>query len=162
MRTHALLPAVVALAVAGCAGSEAAAPQQRPIEFLEVLFGHLYRGEHGAAWGSLYPAHQAVVPRGEYVACEKNAPPFVGTLDRVELLSAKEEEWTVAGDDGPRESTAVTYRITVSMGGAAERVTASGHIVAVDGAWRWILKPSDFDAYSAGRCPVTGQATAKA
>jgi len=154
MRIVAVVLACVVTCAAGCGGSTPA-PAQQPVEFLEVLFGHLYRGEHGQAWGSLYPAHQDVVPRGEYVACEENAPPFAGTLERVELLTSKEEEWKVAGDDDPRESTAVTYRITVSNAdGAAERVTGKGHIVAVDGSWRWILKPSDFDAYRAGRCPV--------
>jgi hypothetical protein len=155
MRIVAVLLACLAVAAAGCGGSTPP-PAQQPVEFLEVLFGHLYRGEHGAAWASLYPAHQEVVPRGEYVACEEHAPPFAGTLQRVEVLTAKEEEWKVSGDDDPRESTAVTYRITVaSPDGAAERVTGDGHILAVDGAWRWILKPSDFAAYSAGRCPVS-------
>ena len=28
-------------------------------------------------------------------------------------------------------------------------------LVAADGAWHWILNPSDFRAYRAGRCPVT-------
>lgn len=157
MRTGAVLVVLAAAFAAGCGGGgESAAPAQRPVEFLEVLFGHLYRGEHAQAWSSLYPAHQEVVPRREYVACERRTPPFTGTLERVELLAAREERWRVAGEERPRESTAVTYRITVSLDGDPERVTGSGHLVAVDGAWHWILKPSDFDAYRAGRCPVTG------
>src|SRR6185503_20321648 len=91
MRIVAVVLACVVTCGAGCGGSTPA-PAQQPVEFLAVLFGHLYRGEHGQAWGSLYPAHQDVVPRGEYVACEENAPPFAGTLERVELLTSKEEE----------------------------------------------------------------------
>ena len=38
------------------------------------------------------------------------------------------------GDDGARESTAVTYRITVSLAGDPERITSTGHLVAEDGS----------------------------
>ncbi|HSC90835.1 MAG TPA: hypothetical protein VLB86_04190 [Gaiellaceae bacterium] len=146
-----LLAAALLAVVGGCGGSE---PKQQPVEFLEQVFGHLYRGEHAAAWENLYPAHQRVVPRAEYVACEGHAPPFTGRLEQVEVLSEKEEPWRVPGEGKPRDSRAVTYRITVSLGGAEERFTGTGHLLAVDGAWRWILKPSDFAAYRAGRCPV--------
>jgi hypothetical protein len=153
VRILSTLAAAALLAVApGCGASE---PDQQPVEFLEQVFGHLYRGEHAAAWDMLYPAHQEVVSRAAYAACERNAPSFAGELELVEVLSEKEEDWHVAGDDEPRGSRAVTYRVTVRIGGAPERFTADGHLVAVDGAWRWILKPSDFEAYRAGRCPVT-------
>jgi hypothetical protein len=152
MRTLLLL-AAAALTVAGCG---AHAPEQRPVEFLEVLFAQLYGGDHAGAWTSLYPAHQRVATRGLYVACEEQAPAFAGTLERVEVLSAREEPWRVAGQAEPLDATTVRYRITVSLGGDREHVDGSGHLVAVDGSWRWILKRADFDAYRAGRCPVTG------
>ena len=72
------------------------------------------------------------------------------------MLRTREEDWQVPGDDGTRDSTAVTYRITVSLGGDPERITGTGHLLAEDGAWRWILNDRDFKAYRAGRCPVTG------
>lgn len=147
------LAAAALLAVAG--GCGASQPEQQPVEFLEQVFGHLYRGEHAAAWDMLYPAHQDVVSRAAYAACERNAPAFAGRLELVEVLAEKEEDWHVAGDREARPSTAVTYRVTVSLAGEEEMFTADGHLVAVDGAWRWILKPSDFEAYRTGRCPVT-------
>ena len=148
----ALLALALALVAGGCGAS---APDEQPVEFLEALFGHLYRGEHGLAWDSLYAPHQEVVTRKRYVACESNTPAFPGKLEGVEVLKEREEDWQVAGEEEPRESTAVTYRITVSLAGEPERVTGTGHLVAVDGAWHWILNPSDFRAYRAGRCPVT-------
>lgn len=154
MRVLAVLAASAAVAAAGCGGSNT--PEQQPVEFLEALFGQLYRGEHAAAWESLYGAHQHVVTRRRYVTCERNAPDFPGQFEGVEVLRTREEDWQVPGDDGKRESTAVTYRITVSLGGDPERITGTGHLLAEDGAWRWILNDRDFKAYQAGRCPVTG------
>ena len=154
MRILAVLAASAAVAAAGCGGSDP--PDQQPVEFLEALLGQLYRGEHGAAWDSLYDAHQHVVTRQRYVACERNAPAFPGRFDGVEVLRTREEDWQVPGDDGKRESTAVTYRITVSLGGDPERITGTGHLLAQHGAWRWILNDRDFKAYQAGRCQVTG------
>lgn len=153
MRALAALVLAVSLVASGC--GRASEPEQQPVEFLESLFGHLYRGEHGAAWDTLYAAHQEVAPRAEYVACESNAPAFAGRLERVEVLDEREEDWRVSGESKPRTSTAVTYRITVSLAGEPERFTATGHLLAVDGAWHWILNPTDFRAYRAGRCPVT-------
>ena len=154
MRILAVLAASAAVAVSGCSGSTT--PDQQPVEFLEALFGQLYRGEHGAAWESLSREHQSVVTRQRYVACERNAPDFPGQFEGVEVLRTREEDWHVPGDDGERESTAVTYRITVSLGGDPERITGTGHLLAEDGSWRWILNDRDFKAYQAGRCPVTG------
>jgi len=155
VRVLAVLAASAAVAASGCGGGSDT-PEEQPVEFLEALFGQLYRGEHGAAWESLYGAHQNVVTRQRYVACEANAPAFPGQFDGVEVLRTREEDWQVPGDDGKRESTAVTYRITVSLGGDPERITGTGHLLAEHGAWRWILNDRDFKAYRAGRCPVTG------
>ena len=154
MRLLAVLAAVAAVVAGGCGGARE--PSQQPVEFLESLFGHLYRGEHGRAWESLLGSHQDVVTRQRYVACERNAPAFPGRFEGVEVLRTSDEDWQVAGDAEARESTAVTYRITVSLGGEPERFTGTGHLVAEDGAWRWVLNTRDFKAYRAGRCPVTG------
>jgi hypothetical protein len=153
VRSLPALAASLALLAAGCGGSE---PEQQPVEFLEALLSQLYRGEHGAAWETLYGRHQEVATRREYVACEGEAPAFPGRLEQVEVLGSREEQWRVAGEAQPRESTTVTYRVTVSLAGTPERFTGTGHLVAVDGRWRWILNPGDYAAYRAGRCPVTG------
>ena len=153
MRILAALAVSAAVAVSGCGVDP---PEQQPVEFLEALFGQLYRGEHAAAWDTLYGAHQDVVTRQRYAACERNAPAFPGRFEGVEVLRTSEEDWHVPGDAEERESTAVRYRITVSLAGEPERITGTGHLLAEDGAWRWILNDRDFKAYQAGRCPVTG------
>ena len=100
MRILAVLAASAAVAVSGCSGSST--PDQQPVEFLEALFGQLYRGEHGAAWESLSAEHQSVVTRQRYVACERNAPDFPGQFEGVEVLRAgavawsPDERWPVA------------------------------------------------------------------
>lgn len=145
MRPRLALAAIVF--VAGCGGG-GAAPEQPAGEFVDGLFTRIFAGEHTSVWEDLYPPHQEVATRDRYVACGRREP-TIGDSAVVEVLGVREEPWKVAGEEETRESTAVTFRITVEGSDA----TNTGHLIAVDGSWRWILSPADYAAFSAGRCP---------
>ena len=144
MRSRLALAAIVV--VAGCGGG--GVPAEPADEFVDGLFTRIFAGEHASVWEDLYPPHQEVAPRERYVACGPQEP-AIHESAAVEVLGVREEPWTVAGEKESRDSTAVTFRITVGGGDA----TNTGHLIAVDGSWRWILNPADYAAFSAGRCP---------
>ena len=141
-----LLALLVILAVAGCGGG--GAPEQPAGEFVDGLFARIFAGRHASVWEDLYPAHQEVAPRARYVSCSRTEEP-VHDSATVEVLDVREEKWEIAGEPESRESTAVTFRITVGGSDA----TSTGHLIAVDGSWRWILSPADYATFSSGSCP---------
>lgn len=138
--------AVLVLAVAGCGGG--GSPEQSAGEFVDGLFSRIFDGHHASVWEDLYPPHQEVATRARYVSCSEEEP-AVEDPAVVEVLGVRDEMWQVAGEPDSQESKAVTFRITIAGSGA----TSTGHLIAVDGRWRWILSPDDYQAFSAGQCP---------
>jgi hypothetical protein len=145
VRPRLALAALVLLA--GCGGG-GGAPDQPADEFVDGLFTRIFAGDHASVWEDLYPPHQEVATRDRYVSCGRQEA-RIDASAAVEVLDVREERWQVSGEDESRDSTAVTFRITVQGSGA----TNTGHLIAVDGGWRWILSPTDYEAFSAGRCP---------
>jgi hypothetical protein len=141
-----LLALVGILAVAGCGGG--GAPEQPAGEFVDGLFTRIFAGRHASVWEDLYPPHQEVASRARYVSCSSREPTIDASAG-VEVLDVRDQRWQVAGEQESRESTAVTFRITIAGSGA----TSTGHLIAVDGRWRWILSPADYAAFSSGSCP---------
>ena len=137
---------LAALLLAGCGGG--GAPEQPAGEFVDGLFSRIFDGRHASVWDDLYPPHQRVATRARYVSCGEGEP-AIDDSAAVEVLDVRDEMWQVAGEPESRESKAVTFRITVAGNGA----TSTGHLIAVDGQWRWILSPADYQAFSAGQCP---------
>jgi hypothetical protein len=137
---------LAALLLAGCGGG--GAPEQPAGEFVDGLFSRIFDGRHASVWDDLYPPHQRVATRARYVSCGEGEP-AIDDSAAVEVLDVRDEMWQVAGEPESRESKAVTFRITVAGNGA----TSTGHLIAVDGRWRWILSPADYQAFSAGQCP---------
>ncbi|MDQ4029796.1 MAG: hypothetical protein M3168_02025 [Actinomycetota bacterium] len=133
------------LLVAACGGGD---PEQPAGEFVDGLFTRIFAGHYASVWDDLYPPHQEGAPRARYVSCGREEPD-IDESAVVRVLSVREEMWQVAGEEDSRESTAVTFRITVAGTGA----TSTGHLIAVDGSWRWILSPTDYEAFAAGECP---------
>jgi hypothetical protein len=156
MRLLALLAVAGGLVCAGCgAGSSANdRPTADPGAFVRTLVRHLYRGETGAAWDDLHPFQQAKVSRERYIACERAAP-LTGTVHRIDVVRVFAERATVPGKKGPEPSTAVTFRVLLSLPGidGAQPITHTAHVFGVDGRWRWVIGPGDFPAYAAGTCP---------
>src|SRR5262245_4511214 len=68
------LVAVVGLWIALAGDDAQAVPAERPSHFVTRTLATLARDDYVRAWDSLYPPHQEVAPREEYVACEMKTP----------------------------------------------------------------------------------------
>jgi hypothetical protein len=127
-------------------------PDQRPGAFMEQVYRRLLVGRHGGAWDLLHPAHQEVVSRARYVECAAAWPPSP-ELRSFEVLEVFPDPLEVPLIP-ETTSTAVRYRVTVAAGSESESFTATGHAVAVDGRWRWVLTAPDISAFERGECPA--------
>ncbi len=154
MRLAASLLAILALA--GCGGGGGDGPGD-PGEFVKTLIGDLGRGEIGAAWELLHPLHRQRVPRALYVRCERDDG-FGGKVTKIDVLEAKEEPATIAGEFGEHPSTAVTVGITLDTPGDGphERFTVTAHLFEEGGSWSWVIGVADYAAYMTGVCPSQG------
>jgi hypothetical protein len=72
----------------------------------------------------------------------------------VDVLETYEEPVLLEGS-GTVDSTAVTLRFSYDnpLTGKPAEEHATVHAVAVDGEWKWILRPEDYGAYVKGDCP---------
>ena len=149
-----VLAVVVAGVAVGCGGSDA--PDQDPGEFATTLLRQLDRGDAADAWDELHPLHQETVSRSRYVSCERGDP-IQGTVTNVDVVDVKEEPARVPGRGADETSTAVELRYRLTLpGGASQSNDLVVHLFPVDGRWAWVIGPSDFAAYAAGRCPEIG------
>jgi hypothetical protein len=163
-RRLALASAVAALAVAALVAGVGLAlrggeqePEQHaaatppPGALIEQVYRRLLAGRHGAAWDLLHPAHQAIVTRSRYIECGTAWTPSA-KLRRFDVLEVFSDPIDVPLIP-ETTSQAVLYRVTVVSGGIPETLTATGHAVAVDGRWRWVLAGPDVGRFEQGECP---------
>ena len=69
--------------------------------------------DYDSAWISLYPAHQQVATRSEYVACEQKTP--VGsTLRSINVVRVADRLLRIPGEPQRVPVKAVTLRITLA------------------------------------------------
>lgn len=101
------------------------------------------RGQWGAQWDMLHPAHQEVVARDQFVACGEPSE-----LSEVVVLVEFNEELDVARL-GRVTTRVVTYSAT--RNGVAEADAL--RMISADGAWRWLMSPTELAVYQSGRCP---------
>ena len=100
----------------------------------------------------------ASVPSGRRFAFEftdyESRDQVVGEIENVEVVDQYDEQVRISGMSGDVTSKAVTIRMTASVPGVdgPQTVTQTGHAVAVDGEWRWVLTAQDYEAYKADRC----------
>lgn len=158
-QTHVLAPrygaalaaaALVAAVSTGCLGGggggtgSGGQSAQSAGDFIHQVTTQFSRGQSGRLWDTLHPADQAIVSRNRYTACESNEG---FDLKKFKVLETYADTVDIAGKAKP--STAVSVRVTSDDG----VTTATMHAVRVSGRWRWILSPSDYAAYKAGKCP---------
>lgn len=137
-----------------------ARPAEDPVHFLRGVVKQIAANDYGAVWQKLHPAQQRVATRDAYVQCEQLSP-IPGRLDSIRLVGAKTERIEVAGDTGAVDSSAATFRLTISEPALDESVVVpmTAHAVAVDGHWRWILSPTRFELYRSKSCLGSGPPT---
>jgi hypothetical protein len=144
---------VAAALLAGCGGGDDPAPPAADAGvFMTGLVRSIAAGNYGRAWESLYPAHQQVASRPQYVACERRDH-IPSRVARIVVVRVVDERVDVAGQDARSVGAAITLRLRVGSDAGTDVVTNTFHAVAVDGTWTWVLPPARYAAYSSGRCP---------
>jgi hypothetical protein len=146
-----LLAALAVLALAGCGGSSSAAPKADPRQAAVKVLDQIVHNRYTEAWDDLHPTDQGVAPRAEYVGCESRSP-VIATPRSVRVVGLKDESIGL-GDGSFVQSKAVALRLGFAGG---FKLTHTVHLVASDGAWKWILPSWRFRDYKADRCPTDG------
>jgi hypothetical protein len=143
-----------ALPASGHAGS----PRGDPAAFVIHVVDLVVSDDYASAWPSLYPPHQDVAPRDEYVSCELRTP--VGwRLRAARVLRVVERVRRIPGEDEPKAVTLVKLRLRIANVGlhAEGGFTHTFTAVADGDRWTWILTPARYRLYRDDAC---GDATA--
>lgn len=148
----------LALAAALPASGDSGPPRGDPATFLIRTVGLVVADDYASVWPSLYPPHQDVAARDEYVSCELRTP--VGwKLRAAKVIKVVERVRRIPGETKPKNVTVVTLRLVVvnralhTKGGFVHTFTA----VADGSRWTWILTPARYDLYRDDSC---GESTA--
>ena len=149
----AALFAVVALWIALAGEHAQALPAERPSHFVSRTVATIARDDYTSAWDSLYPAHQEIAPRNEYVACELKSP-LGWKLRAIRVVRVVDRMVHVPGTSEDVAAKAVTLRLRVfeKVIGAEESFSHTFTAVPVDAEWSWILTPSQYERYSSDSC----------
>src|SRR5512138_2407389 len=87
----AVAASALTLALALPANGDAGPPRGNPATFVIRVVDLIVSDDYANAWPSLYPPHQKVAPKDEYVTCELRTP--VGwTLRSAKVLKVVERE----------------------------------------------------------------------
>jgi hypothetical protein len=145
--------AVVALWIALDGDRAQAVPAERPSHFVSRTIATLARDDYVSAWDSLYPAHQKIAPRTEYVSCEMKTP-LGWKLRSVRVVRVVDRMVRVPGASEDVAAKAVTLHLRVfeKLIGAEESFSHTFTAVPVGGEWSWILTPSQYERYSTHSC----------
>jgi hypothetical protein len=135
------------------ASGDAGPPRSDPATFAIGVVGRVVSDDYTSVWGSLYPPHQDVAPRAEYVTCELQTP--VGwTLRSAQVLHVVKRTRRIPGETTPRPVTLVTLRLLI-LNRALHTKGAFTHTfsaVADGSRWTWILTPSRYRLYRDDAC----------
>jgi hypothetical protein len=130
-----------------------AVPRDDPAAFVTRIVTLVVADDYGVAWGSLYPPHQLVAPRREYVDCELRSP--VGaSLRSIDVLRVADRSLRIPGQSTLVDAKAVTLRVHIENT-ALRTHDAFRHTfnaVPVGSHWAWILTPSRYELYRADAC----------
>lgn len=143
------LAAALAVAALAACGSSSSTPKDDPKVAAMKVLDQIVHNRYTVAWDDLHPTDQAVAPRDEYVTCESRSP-VIAVPRSVRAVSVTDESVGL-GDGTFVESKAVALRLGFAGG---HSVTHTVHLVASDGAWKWILPSWRFRDYRADRCPT--------
>jgi hypothetical protein len=122
--------------------------------FLTSVVKLLIANRYGAAWSSLNPAHQAVAPRAEYVACER-ASPIRLHLVSLKVLAVGHERVRLVPHGRRINSVGVAFDAMVSSKSGKFPLLLHLHAVPVGSHWTWILPPNRYALYRNDGCAST-------
>lgn len=144
--------AVAAAALVGLTRTDAGA-RDDPAVFVSRIVALVVADDYGAAWGSLYPPHQLVAPRREYVDCELRSP--VGASVRsIDVLRVADRSVRIPGQSERVAAKAVTLRVRIENTALQTRdaFRHTFNAVQVGSHWAWILTPSRYELYRTDAC----------
>jgi hypothetical protein len=134
-------------------GSESA--RERPAAFVSRTVGQIISDDYATAWDTLYPPHQEVAPKDEYVACELQTP--VGwKLRGVKVLRVATKMRRIPGESERVPVELVTLRLTIAQPDVQARDVFVHTFTAVESGerWTWILTPRKYELYRSDGCGV--------
>jgi hypothetical protein len=145
--------AVVGLWIAFADDPAQARPAELPAHFVSRTVATIARDDYVSAWDSLYPAHQEIAPRDEYVACEMKTP-LAWKLRSIHVVRVVDRTVHVPGTSEDVAAKAVTLRLRVleKRIGAEQSFSHTFTAVPVGAEWSWILTPSQYDRYRSDSC----------
>ena len=145
--------ACTAVALGARPNGDDAATEREAARFAAHAVRLLAENRYAAAWDLLLPAHQRVVARSDYAACERTSL-IPGHVRSVSVGWVADESVAVAGLPGKTRTKAVAFRLVIADALVPDGVVVEDvvHVVRVDGGWRWILPPGRYNSYRAGGC----------
>ncbi len=148
----ATVAAVVGVVLVAIPALDSDQPSGDPAVFVEQVVGYIVADDYASAWGSLYPAHQRVARRTEYVDCELQRP-VSSTLGSIDVLRVSDRKLRIPGEPGRTDVKAVTVRINLQNAlGARETFEHTFNAVPSGSVWTWILTPSRYRLYRDDSC----------
>ena len=134
------------------ANGRAATPHGDPAAFVSQVVRLIVADDYDSAWISLYPAHQQVATKSEYIACEQKTP--VGsTLRAIDVVRVADRLLRIPGEPQRVPVKAVTLRITlVDTLGTKNAFSHTFNAVPAGSQWAWILTPSRYELYRTDGC----------
>ncbi len=110
-------------------------------------------GNWSAAWNGLYPLHQRVALRRNFVHCEATSP-FPAKLEHFQVVGARRSLVHVPGLAQPVQGATVTLRVALAWYGPRDPIvfTHAFHLVPAGGHWTWLLSKARYRLYERATC----------
>jgi hypothetical protein len=142
------LALLLALVLAGCAGSDPPQQDAGAGEFLQRITADHLRGEFSRTWEEVHPAHQKLISQIQFVYCGDREPELKNDAT-VRVLTVKPVRKQLP-DVPQRQMQAVRIQIR-DKNGVVDEYTS--HAIRVAGEWRWVLSVPFVRAVERGQCP---------
>ena len=110
-------------------------------------------GNWSAAWNGLYPLHQRVALRRNFVYCEATSP-FPAKLEHFQVVGARRSLVHVPGLAHRVQGATVTLRVALAWYGPRDPIvfTHAFHLVPARGHWTWLLSAARYRLYERATC----------
>ena len=140
------------------ASSPVARPALSPASagrFLVAEVEKKVRGDWEEAWKTLYPAHQRVASRDEFVRCERATPFPPAEFESMRVLRVESASVHVPGRRRVVKGVAVTVLVTLRWYGPRDPILFRHvfHVVPAARGWSWLLSAQRYRLYEHHACP---------
>jgi hypothetical protein len=129
-----------------------AAPSETLDAFYKRVLGYAAKGQWGREWEAMHPGQQRYVTRDKYTACANESVAELPEVLSIELVKVHDDPIDAKGVP-QKSSKAVTYKVTMKVGGQKETSTEKSRVVLVEDHWKWVMSDSELAGYGKDRCP---------